>query len=112
MRLTAAQPGPWLRPPTLLSLSEQQQKRPGRATGWLGERSDSHFRFGVAGFGFLSPEAMVHWRDHPRWDKYIYVADIPCYIDPGLFILCRDASHLSFYGLNEGFSSVWRCRNF
>ena len=33
MRLTAAQPGPWLRPATLLPLSEQQQKRPGRATG-------------------------------------------------------------------------------
>ena len=32
MRLTAAQPGPWLRPATLLPLSEQQQKRPDRAT--------------------------------------------------------------------------------
>ena len=32
MRLTAAQPGPWLRPATLLPLSEQQQKRPVRAT--------------------------------------------------------------------------------
>ena len=32
MRLTAAQPGPWLQPATLPAFSEQQQKHPGRAT--------------------------------------------------------------------------------
>ena len=48
-----------------------------------------------------SSEAVIHWRDHPRWNKHIYVASIPCYIDPGLPILCRDASHLSFYGFDE-----------
>ena len=28
------------------------------------------------------------------WNKHIYVANIPRYIDPSLFKLCRDASHL------------------
>ena len=35
---------------------------------------------------------MVHWRNHRDWNKDIYVAKIPRYIDPCLFKLCRDAS--------------------
>ena len=38
--------------------------------------------------------AVVHWRKHPGWNKHIYVANIKRYIDPSLFKLCLDASHL------------------
>ena len=70
--------------------------KPGWAYGF-----DSRGRPGVAAFDFLSAEAVVHWRNHPGWNKHIYVANIPRYIDPSLFKLCRDASHLSLYGFDE-----------
>ena len=60
----------------------------------LGEGFDSHGGPGVAAFDFLSVEAVVHWRKHPGWNKHIYVANIKRYIDPSLFKLCLDASHL------------------
>ena len=50
---------------------------------------------------FFTAEAVVHWRNHPGWNKHIYVANIPRYIDPSLFKLCRDASHLPLYGFDE-----------
>ena len=37
-------------------------------------------------------------RNHPGWNKQ---ANIPRNIDPSLFKLCRDASHLPFYGFDQ-----------
>ena len=64
-------------------------------------RFDSHVRPGVVAFDFLAAEAVVHWRNRPGWNKHIYAANIPRYIDPCLFKLCRDASHFPFYGFDE-----------
>ena len=60
----------------------------------------SHSRPGVVRFDFRVGGCDT-LEDHLRWNNHIYVANIPCNIDPGLLIFCRDASHLSFYGFDE-----------
>ena len=71
--------------------------KPGWAWGF-----DSHGSPGVAAFDFLLAEA----GGTIQADKHIYVANIPRYIDPSLFKLCRDASRLPLYGFDEWFGSV------
>ena len=53
----------------------------------------------------FSAQAVVHRGDHPRWDEYIDVVDIPGN-GPFWFELSRNAANLSAYFLGVGLMSV------
>ena len=54
----------------------------------------------------FSAQAVVHRGDHPHWDEYIDVVDIPGNIGPFWFELSRNAANLSVYCLGVGLISV------
>ena len=43
---------------------------------------DESGRPGVAAFDFLTAEAVVHWRNHPGWNKHIYVLTFHATLTP------------------------------
>ena len=56
----------------------------------------------------FSAQAVVYRGDHPRWDEYIYVVDIPGNVGPFWFELSRNAANLSVDCLGVGLIPIDR----